>query len=119
MSDFRDFVTKHGGRVYNFSRYNCEHLVLDGLRDVYKITLSELNVNDFVECEEQDAQVFACEDENGLKCHVGLVNKGAHLHAVGKPLHENGQVYMHNRAYFNRVFKPKYSAVRYYKYANN
>ena len=112
---FNDFANKYVGKVYSFRSFDCEHLVIDGLKSIYDISVNKLTDEHFVECQKTDALFFACEDSGGTQCHVGLYNKNNYLHAVGNPSKE-GQVLLTSASVFNLVFMKQYSKVRFYKW---
>jgi hypothetical protein len=112
---FDEFANNHVGKVYSFREFDCEDLVITGLKDIYDISVNKLTDEHFVECQKSDALFFACEDNDGTHCHVGLVHKGTYLHAVGTPTSE-GQVFAHTSSFFERTFATKYKKVVYAKW---
>jgi hypothetical protein len=112
---FDEFANNHVGKIYSFREFDCEDLVIAGLKAIYDISVNKLTDEHFVECQKSDALFFACEDSDNTQCHVGLVNKGLYLHSVGSPTSE-GQVFAHTNSFFNRVFMKQYAKVRFYKW---
>ena len=112
---FNEFANKYVGKIYSFREFDCEHLVIDGLKSIYDISVNKLTDEHFIECKKSDALFFACENTDGTQCHVGLYKSGTYIHSVGSP-HSEGQVFAHTSSFFNRVFVKQYSKVRFYKW---
>lgn len=112
---FNEFANKHVGKTYSFREFDCEDLVIAGLKSIYDITVNKLTDEHFIECQKNDAVLFACEGSDGTQCHVGLYSKRVYLHSVGSP-HNEGQVFVHTESFFNRVFMNQYAKVRFYKW---
>ena len=112
---FNEFADKNIGKIYSYREFDCEYIVIEGLKEIYDITVNKLVTSDLLECDKSEAIMFICEDKKGTQCHTGLYDRGVYLHAVGSPFQE-GQVFAHTNSFFNRVFVKQYSKVRFYKW---
>lgn len=114
--------------------FDCYGLLIDSFRKINGITLpfvdgysskkpiEQIGTNEafkkhWLECNEKEAQVFACYDADGNMFHVGRITPFGALHAFGQ--YGQGQVSMHSVKALTRIMRstvPKFDNIKYYRF---